>query len=231
MIYNFIENPFANSRLNDAEFGMFAKSHVQFLTAANTNDQYTALIARLQPHYQAFELWLEKYDSNITNRKGKTKTIDSIMAAFKVFVKKEVYKEVHYKFSDNPEIFNAFFPSGLTEYNKIIKKSASVLFDRIDKACSKYKADLPQGLDTKAANFNIEYETALQNQLSGKGSVKDTSEEGNILRDELSWALYDNLLDLLKMNRKNEKAILALYDANTLNKSKKKRKVVEKGKP
>jgi hypothetical protein len=226
MIINFTENPFLNSRLNNSEFGRFINTHLQFLISANKNNQYDALIALLQPVYLNYDQWLEKYDKNITHRKGKTKTIDDILTDFKLFVKKEVYKEVSYKFeSDNKEAFNMFFPKGLTEYSQITKKTANILFDRIEKACIRYKDNLVIGLDEKAIAFNVAYTNALTSQLSGKGNVKETSHEGETLRTMIAKVMYANLIDLLKIHIENPTDILALYDAAILNKNKSRKKV------
>lgn len=228
MIYRFVENPFASLRLSDNQYALFTKSHLEALVSANTNAQYKNMIDTLTPKYQAFDSWLNKQDQNTSHRKGKTQTLNGIQAEFIQFVKKEVYKEVSYKWErGNKEVFHEFFPKGLSEYNKITKKNASVLFDRIKTATAKYKADLPTGLSEKAAQLDQEFDQLFSGQLQSKASVKDGSAEGQLLREQVSEVLYVNLIDQLRLHIQNPKQVLALYDSKVLNVNKSKSRAEE----
>ncbi len=225
MLKNFAENPFLNSKMSNIYFSQFMNSHIQLLTAANTKNQYTAMITALKPKYDAFKAWVDKQDKNITNRKGKTQSVDSIISDFQKFIKKEVLKEVSYKFADTAkEKFTKFFPNGMTEYSKMTKATAEVLFDRIDKACIAHKTELIAGLDAKATAFNTTYLAARGSQLSGKGSVKDASNEGENLRAEAALVMFINLLDQLKIFASKPEEALQLYDSAAININKRKKK-------
>jgi hypothetical protein len=49
MLINQLENPFANSRRSNEEFGLLALSHIKYLEAANEDEAYSDLLVLLKP--------------------------------------------------------------------------------------------------------------------------------------------------------------------------------------
>jgi len=217
MIFEYLENPFQLKRLGSLKFNNFVKKHFSYLQSNNTDGSLTPLINSLEPKITTYETWLNKKDADRNASVAKTDSLDEIENNFEDFMD-DVWKEVSYKFDKkNPEIFAKCFPNGKSEYNNITRSNAVVLFTRVADFCAIHKAELPAGMDTEAKNFLDSYKLKRGEQQDTIGDVKDGSEDGTELRNDVAKKMKTVFLNLLIKHEDNEAEVLKYYDAEVLN--------------
>jgi len=219
MINNLLENPFENSRAGDEDFGLLAQGHINYLKAQNTVGNnigaYTAMIALVEPPYNLYRKWLGDQEITLTTKKGKTITVNSVLLEFGGFVT-NLYDEVFAWKRKKPVAYNALFPKGKEEYNRITKTEAETLMQRLSDAC-KNEVDLKQEFKDKSLELLNDYVSVRNAQLKKLGEVKDGSTDGEALRLELATSMYLVLLDLIKINVKDREKVKSFYDAQFIN--------------
>lgn len=217
MIFEYLENPFELKRLGSLKFNNFVKKHYSYLQANNNDGSLTLLINSLEPKVTAYETWLNKKDADKNELVSKTDSLNDIENNFEDFMD-EVWTEVNYKFAKkNPETFALCFPNGKSEYNNITRSNAVVLMTRVSDFCALHKAELPAGMDTEAKNFLDSYKLKRGEQQDTIGDVKDGSEDGTELRNDVAKKMKTVFLNLLIKHEDNETEVLKYYDAEVLN--------------
>lgn len=217
MIFEYLENPFELKRLGSLKFNNFVKKHYSYLQANNNDGSLTPLINGLEPKVTAYETWLNKKDADKNESVSKTDSLNDIENNFEDFMD-EVWTEVNYKFAKkNPETFALCFPNGKSEYNNITRSNAVVLMTRVSDFCSLHKAELPAGMDTEAKIFLDSYKLKRGEQQDTIGDVKDGSEDGTELRNDVAKKMKTVFLNLLIKHEDNETEVLKYYDAEVLN--------------
>ena len=215
MINNLLENPFENSRASDEDFGLLVQGHINYLKAQNTTGTYSTFIALVEPPFNNYRKWLGDQEITVTTKKGKTITVDSVLKEFEGFVT-DLYDEVFSWKRKKPVAFNALFPNGKKEYNKITKTEAETIMQRLSDACA-IEVDLKQEFKDKSLRLLTDYVSVRNVQLEKKGKVKDGSTDGEALRLELATSMYLVLLDLIKLNVKDREKVKSFYDAQFVN--------------
>lgn len=225
MINNQLENPFANSRRPNEEFGLLVLSHLKFLEAANKDGLYTDLINLLTVPYQNFRDWLSKQETSKTAKKGKTMSVNDVLQEVDLFVD-DLYDEVFSWKRKKPEAFNALFPNGKTEYAALNKTNAETILKRLSEACNANN-ELDKTFRTKALALHDSFVSARQSQLGQKGDVKEGSEDGRSLRYALSIQMHLVLLELIKLNITDTEKVKTFYDTQFINPKAAKKKKTE----
>ncbi len=219
MINNILENPFENSRLSDEHFGLLAQGHLNYLKAyqntENNTGEYTAMIALVEPLYNKYRKWLSNQETTVTTKKGKTITVNSVLNEFIGFVT-NLYDEVYSWKRKKPVAFNALFPNGKEEYNKMKKTEAETIMQRLNDACQ-LEIDLKQEFKDKSIEILNQYISVRNAQLTKKGEVKEGSFDGNTIRIELATGMYLVLLDLIKLHVNDKPRVKSFYDAQFIN--------------
>ena len=215
MINNILENPFENSRLSDEDFGLLAQGHLNYLKAQNTTGSYKAFIALTETPYNKYRKWLGDQETTLTIKKGKTISVDSVLKEFTAFVT-DLYDEVFGWKRKKPVAFNALFPNGKEEYNKITKTEAETIMQRLSDACNN-EAELKKEFKDKSVELLNQYKSVRNAQLGKKGEVKDGSSDGDSLRFELATSMYLVLLDLIKLHVNDREKVKSFYDAQFIN--------------
>ncbi len=215
MISNFLENPFAKSRISNQEFGLLALSHLSFLQAQNTNDAYTPLIERLTPVSDNYRLWLAKQQTTKTTKKGKTLSLNDVFETVEVFID-DLHDEIINWKRTKPEMYNAFFPNGKSEYKPLNRTSAESTLERLYDACLKNRL-LDKSFTDRALVILNNFKAQRGQQLEKKGEVKEISDDGRALRSELAHIMYAILLDLTKMHLADTSKVKTFYDAHFIN--------------
>lgn len=217
MIFNFLENPYENVKIGAKKFAKFASKHLSALEANNDQNDLTDIIALVKNDVEEFVAWVGDKDEDGNESKSNTKNIDTITDDFETFMD-DVWEEVNYKFGrKKPDVYMLCFPNGLNEYNNITRTNAPILIKRVADFCDKYKADLPAGMPAEAKKFQTDYADKQKEQEEGQSNVKDSSKEGEVLRQKLAKSMKTVLLSLLLKHKDNENEVLKYYDAETIN--------------
>lgn len=215
MFFPYLKNPFLNKSLAREDFRDLMADTLDRMSGQNQSGQYTAMMAALQPHHAAYAAFLGTQDENVGARLGKTDTVDTQLAAFKAFAKKELLVDVEYLFgrkTPNPEALAAFLPKGRAEYSGVTRLTLPTLLLRVADLTERYRPELGPELAARAAALQAAYLAARKTQGESKGAVQGDSKQEKSLRKAAARQLKLNLLDQVKLHLDEPDAVKALYD-------------------
>ena len=215
MFLPFLKNPFATKNLAREDFRDLMAGNLARMAGQNVGGRYTAMIAALQPHHDAYDALLGTQDVNLGERLGNTDAVEKILANFKAFAKKELLVDVAYVFGrqkPNDNALTAFLPKGRSEYSAATLGTLPTLLNRVATLTATYQADLGADLARQAAQFKQDYDADRQTQGVSKGAVQGDSKEEKKLRKAAARQLKLNLLDQIKLHIDAPDDVKALYD-------------------
>jgi hypothetical protein len=215
MFLPFLKNPFATKNLNREDFRALMADHLALMTGQNQTGQYTAQLAALQPHHDAYAAFLGDQDVAVGERLGNTDAVEKIHADFKQWAKKELLVDVAYIFgrkAPDAKALTAFLPKGRSEYSSVSLKDLPTLLDRAATLTAEYEDVLGEELAQQAAKFKKDYDDDRRAQGESKGEVQADSKEENKLRKAAARQLKLNLLDQIKLHIDAPEDVKALYN-------------------
>lgn len=224
MFLPFLKNPFASSRIAREDFRDLMQGNLSRMAGQNTGGAYTAMMAALQPHHDAYAAFLGEQDEALGGRYGDTDAVDKLLADFKAWTKKELLVDVPYVFTrtkPNPGALTEFLPKGRREYGRATLLTLPTLLKRVADLTAAHKADLGQPLADHAAKLQADYLAARQTQGASKGEVQDDSKQEKKLRKAAARQLKLNLLDQVKLHLDDADAVKSLYDPKLFTQPKK----------
>ena len=211
MINNRLKNPFENSRISDITFDKFTKAHIERLRSHTDNTVIAGFLSATEPLYKSFHEIITRESGKGADKKGETLTSQLIMDEIKKFVRRKEGVLADALDDRSPE-YLAFFPQGLSEYNKAGKDKINILLERFINAATKQSDKLGPDLISQATLLLERYNKARDLQLKGKGSVSGVSRESEEKRKALSLQLFLNLLDLLRLHATEPHTVKMYYD-------------------
>ncbi|WP_310392141.1 hypothetical protein [Hymenobacter sp.] len=214
MFLSYLRNPFLNKNLARTDFRDLMADHLRLMAGQNGTGQYTAMMAALQPHHDAYAAFLGTQDANVGQRLGNTDAVEQLLAEFKRWARTELLVDVAYVFGrqkPNPEALTAFLPKGRSEYSGATLLTLPVLLERVATLTTTHKAELGQELLDRAAQLKRDYATARNAQGASKGEVQGGSGAEKALRKAAARQLKLNLLDQVKLHLDEPDAVRALY--------------------
>lgn len=211
MILHHLNNPFANPKISEDNFGKIALTHLERLKTNNQEGQFTTLIEATQPLYDAYKEAVSDEAFEIALREGKTITVDAAIKGLKHFAsrKEGVIADA---FDGKPEIYEQFFPHGLTEYSKATKKNIDTLFYRLVKAMQAHTAELGDEMAEDALTLYNNYVALRDTQLQAIGEVKELDSDADAARIDLAERIFLNLLALITMFVENTDRVKDFFD-------------------
>lgn len=215
MFLPFLKNPFASKNLTREDFRDLLAGTLTRMVGQNEAGRYTAMIAALQPHHDAYAAFLGDQDLALAERGGNTDAVNQVLADFKDWAKEELLVDVQYLFGrqqSNPQALAEFLPKGRSEYSRATLGTLPTLLDRVATLTARYKADLGAALATRAAKFKKDYQDAREDQGESKGEVQGDSKAEKKLRKAAARQLKLNLLDQVKLHIDAPDDVRALYD-------------------
>jgi hypothetical protein len=215
MFLPFLKNPFATKKMAREDFRDLMADNLALLTGQNQGGQYTAQIAALQPHHDAYAAFLGDQDENLGERLGNTGAVEQIQADFKRWAKEELLVDVAYVFSrkaPDAKALAAFLPKGRSEYSGVTLADLPTLLDRAATLTAKYQKVLGDELADKAAAFKQAYDEDRRTQGESKGEVQGDSKQEKKLRKAAARQLKLNLLGQLALHIDEPDAVRALYN-------------------
>ncbi|MDQ2770663.1 MAG: hypothetical protein M3Y54_09195 [Bacteroidota bacterium] len=215
MFLPFLKNPFYTKKMAREDFRDLMAGNLSRMAGQNQAGQYTAMMAALQPHHDAYAALLGTQDVNVGVRMGNTDVVGQLLADFKVFAKKELLVDAAYVFGrqkPNAKALAAFLPRGRAEYSGATLLTLPTLLDRVATLTTTYQNDLGADLAKKAAKFKQDYDDDRRIQGESKGTVQGDSKEEKKLRKAAARQLKLNLLDQIKLHIDAPDDVKALYD-------------------
>ena len=219
MISHHLKNPFANPKISEDNFGKIALANLERLKTNNQDGQFTTQIEATQPLYDTYKESVsdEAYEKAL--REGKTISVGVAIKGMKHFVsrKEGVIADV---FDGKPEIYEQFFPQGLTEYSNATKGNIDMLFKRFADACAAHAVELGDELAADALAMYNNYVKIRESQLGAIGEVKELDSEADVARKVLATQLFVNLLSLLIIFKEDTQRVKDFFDESMFHKPK-----------
>lgn len=215
MFLPYLKNPFLNKNLAREDFRDLLHGTLARMAGQNADGAYTAQIAALQPHHDAYAALLGNQSGALASRYGNTDAADNILANFKTFAKTELLVDVPYVFTrtkPNPQALTEFLPQGRKEYSAATHRTLPTLLRRVADLTAAHKADLGPALADRAAALQLAYARARQAQGESKGEVQVDSQQEQKLRKAAARQLKLNLLAQLTLHIDAPGQVQALYD-------------------
>ena len=215
MFFSYLKNPFSSKNLSRENFRDLMHGTLTRMAGQNQAGRYTAMMAALQPHHDAYATFLGTQDEALGQRLGDTDAVATLLTEFRAFAKKELLVDVAYVFQrqkPNPAAYLAFVPKGRSEYSQATQLTLPTLLERVATLTKKHEADLGKALAARAAQLQAAYKDARDQQGESKGGVQDDSKEEKKLRKAAARQLKLNLLAQLVLHIDAPDDVKALYD-------------------
>ena len=90
MFLPFLKNPFLSKSLNREDFRDLMAGHLSRLTGQNEAGRYSAQLAALQPHHDAYASFLTAQSEALGEQFGTTDEVEKLLADFRTFAKDEL---------------------------------------------------------------------------------------------------------------------------------------------
>lgn len=211
MILHHLKNPFANPTISEDNFGKIALTHLDRLKTNNQDGQFTALIEATQPLYDTYKEAVSDEAYETALREGKTISVDAAIKGLKHFAsrKEGVIADA---FDGKPQIYEQFFPHGLTEYSKANKKNIDTLFNRLAKTIEAHTEELGDEMAADALALYNNYVAIRDVQLQAIGEVKELDSEADGARIALAERIFLNLLSLITTFVKTPDRVKDFFD-------------------
>jgi hypothetical protein len=166
-------NLFDDDKIINRRLYTFGLDLFNRLTAANGGGDYTALIALLTTPLTALGTELGAVDTSLNLQKGKTMTVDQVMAAFKLTMslKKGVIADA--LGGATTEEYLQFYPHGQIEYTQALKSQMPTLVLRINTAATANSVALGAPLTALLQGFEAQWTGARDLQMQLFGTVDD----------------------------------------------------------
>jgi hypothetical protein len=185
----FFGNFFDDIHIINVRLYNFGQDTLGKLTAANGGGDYTSLIALLTPALAAFGTEVSDVDVALALQKGKTLTVDQVMAAFKLTMSVKEGVIADDLGGRNTPAYMEFYPRGIDEYSRATKAEMPTLTARVRTAATAHSGALGAALTTLLTGFKAQWEGARSQQDTQKGSVEDNRSQRTTARIALEHVL------------------------------------------
>lgn len=215
MFLPFLKNPFASKNISREDFRDLMADNLALMAGQNQTGRYTAQIAALQPHHDAYATFLGDQDEHLGSRLGNTDAVEQIQADFRQWARTELLVDVAYVFgrkAPDAKALTAFLPKGRSEYTGVALKDLPTLLDRAATLTAKYQGALGDDLADRAAAFKKAYDDDRRDQGESKGEVQGDSKVEKKLRKAAARQLKLNLLEQLQLHIDAPDDVKALYN-------------------
>jgi hypothetical protein len=186
-------NIFDDKNIINTRLLNFARNAKANLVKQNTATEYDAQITLLTNTIEALEDDLGGIDTGLTVQKGKTRTNNQVLAAFKKTMSDEEPFIARALGGSGTAAYLEFYPNGITEYGNATKTNMPTLTSRINKAATKYTTQLGALLSATLQGYAALWEASREDQELQKGGVKDGRAERSTTRYDLEIALVKTI--------------------------------------
>jgi len=201
-IQRLVNDLFDTDRLNDNKLGAYTADHLIKISNLNPGGIYDVIVADTSNKYQAYYGNLVSEATKKAVREGLSQSMNENLSLLLEKISK-IGKLVDYKFSDNQEIYQQFFPLGVAEYYDANLTNINTKLDRLKTAATAH-------LNVDFASDVTQLNTAITAFISSRNAQLNAfSEEENLstnrreTRKNLTLQLTFNILTIAANNIEN----------------------------
>jgi hypothetical protein len=168
----FFSNLFDVPRIIDSRLQVFTRNVIAAIYNSNPGNVFDAHVAALQASHDTYFGKSETKGVAKAERKGKTKSLDTITKEFADAVRSK-YNFLASVFPEGTATYIEFLPTGLTEMSRLTRANILAISHRIATKATEYKAQLGgQAFADIFTGYHAAIEAAIKEQNKGKTKVK-----------------------------------------------------------
>jgi hypothetical protein len=224
------ENQFRGERLSHGTLKKFSEDHLARITAnpGPPGGPIEGLVAPTGAAHLNYFGNISDVDIAYAVEQGITVSVKFKMKEFIELVRKQ-RSIIEYTFGKDKEVYQEFYPHGVTEYNRAGMADIEMLMMRFKKAADNNPhPNLPATLGADVQIMHDAYQSLRSAQLGKKGDTGAQRAERNAARAALELQLWKNVLTIAAAHLDDVSACSAYFDEGILNA---KDGVVKKRKP
>ena len=212
----FFSNLYHASRIIDSRLQVFLRFVIVALTANNTDDAFTIVIATLTTAYTSYFGNYETKNVNIAERIGSTTGLNLVSRLFADTVRKK-YSGIASVYPEGTAIYDEFFPKGMTEFSQLTRANIQTVSHRIATKTTQYKATLGgQPFADIFTELETEITSAIGTQNVGKSKVFSITGDVIISRIPVEDALMKAMFKVGDKFWPNQTACRSYFDFSLL---------------
>ncbi|MBC7448316.1 MAG: hypothetical protein H7330_09680 [Hymenobacteraceae bacterium] len=155
-------------------------------------------------------------DAALTLQKGLTDQVDALSEKMSDELSNRYEGAIRGAFGKGSDGYNAFFPDGLTDYDKATRERMPLLVERLSNAAEAHKADLAPAVVAALKGYKTAWDTLRETQLQGIGETGSEDDNVTKARAAVYHQQYLNLHYLCFVLEGDEARILNYFDQSIL---------------
>jgi hypothetical protein len=196
---HFLDNPFDDRQISEAELAAFTTDHLERFIANNTNNELTARITATQSAFDLFADCVTDNDARLAIRKARKLAKDNYR---EITIPRDVARIegafVSAYGADSPVILEAL-PNGRSIFQTCRDDQVEAKLDILLQAVTAHQADLVPAIVTLATALKANWLTVYAASEASTGSSSTTQDGKKMARDNLQLMLYLNLVKLMEI--------------------------------
>ena len=186
-------NIFDDKKIIPTYIERFAEDVIAKLIKNTVTNEYDIVLNPLQASMIPFRSELGQVDTTLNIQVGKTATVDTFIANFVAYMKKNHFLIAVALGGDTTPAFKEFFPHGKTEYTNITKTKIPTVMDRLKTTAVTYNAQLGATISADLQAFQAKWTDLRKQQLEGKSAVKTNRSDRTTARKKVEIALLQTI--------------------------------------
>ncbi len=196
---HFLDNPFDDKEISEAELAAFTTDHLERMIANNNNNELTARITATQSAFDLFAECVTDNGARLAIRKARKLAKDNYRA---ITIPRDVARIegafVSAYGADSPVILEAL-PSGRSIFQTCRDDQVEAQLEILVQAVTTHQADLVPAIVTLTTALKANWLTIYAASEASTGSSSTTQDGKKMARDGLQLMLYLNLCKLMEM--------------------------------
>jgi hypothetical protein len=196
---HFLDNPFDDKEISEAELAAFTTDHLERLIANNTNNEFTARITATQSAFDLFAECVTDDGARLAIRKARKLAKDNYR---EITIPRDVARIegalVSAYGADSPVILEAL-PNGRSIFQSCRDDQVEAKLEILRLSVTAHQADLVPAIVTLTTALKTNWLTVYAASETSTGSKAVTQDGKKMARDGLQLMLYLNLVKLMEM--------------------------------
>ncbi len=179
-ISRFFENLFDDRQISVGELMNFSSDHIERIRANDPTGVFGEILSQTETKHDALEAAVNALGTDTSQREGRTKDMNEVVADFKKKVSK-VEGLISYTFGRQSGTYQEFYPKGITEYTHMTIEDAEILIKRFSTAVDNHASELPPVVKIQFNLLLADYQAARQ--LIKDGGRQEMEAKGHVDED------------------------------------------------
>ncbi len=188
-----------SSTISDTRVYSFGLDHLGKLKTNNPGQRYDAMISTTEALLAEFYTKAVDKERSRALREGSTANVTELRDEAERFISRQE-GAIRSIFGKDSQVYQEFYPHGITEYRQAPLDHFSDLLDMFIRAVEAHAAELPPQIKTEIVGLRDRYREARNEQINHKGSVSGAISIADASREAVCLQLTRNVLAIASDN-------------------------------